>query len=277
MALASGFVQGGVELALGAVPVEGLLKTALGNTVFKKFLAKGTAAKMGQAIASRMAREGIVNLLEMPQQGLEEILQDGAANIFLDLAACQSDALSHDVDWNSINEIKNDLIDSFKGGIAMTLLMGIPAAGIKSVSTVGKAKALASFAKNTVDQASSRDAAIAALKNSELAETITDAELENYVDKERDWKAEADEAARLYTNPQFNPYAAIPTAENEADFRVGNNGHLAGMDAIKETGGKNLPEITVSAAVHTAAAAAGSTSGSCLCPRKYTPTQLSAD
>ncbi|GMO54922.1 MAG: hypothetical protein Ta2G_13900 [Termitinemataceae bacterium] len=150
MAATSGVVQGLVDVALDVVPVKGIAKGALSKSLFKNFYAKGTYKTMADAVKKRMVREGIENILEMPLQGLSEIVQDSAADLYLNLAANESDALYHGVNWEAVQALKPDLEESFKGGLAMTIILGFPVGTLRAIHGVREAKTIAEKANEYI-------------------------------------------------------------------------------------------------------------------------------
>jgi hypothetical protein len=227
-----------IENALGAVPVAGFAKKLLAKTAAKKLIASGALKTVAQSLIKKTLIHGGEKAFDMLMEGGEESLQALSDNLWLNLAAEKSNALYGGVDWRELENRKEDIGENFIGGFGVALTLGLLPVPLKPVKGILEARNVTTQIQAITAAAKDKQALAQTLKNSKAAEHFTPEAIETYAETARDWKAEADEAARLYTNPQFNPYAAIPTAENEADFRVGNNGHLAGMDAIKETGGK---------------------------------------
>jgi hypothetical protein len=216
----TGGLQSAVETALGVVPIGGAAQKLLANGVFKNFMKQGAYKTIGasafRGAAGRTVRETAMNLAELPLEGVEEGGQAFAGNVMLQLAALKSDRIYGGVDWQKVEEGREDIFEAAKAGLITGAVMGLPAGFARAVTTPAKAYALAEEARSIARNADGPEQAYNLLKKSEVGEYLDDDTLKLFAARN------AEEAFR------FMPEAPAPVEGSPAPFRLGNNGKLRG-------------------------------------------------
>ena len=169
LANTSAFIQAGIETSLGNVA--GVMAKGLKiDTVTSKVLKKLTAQRVLPTLARVMMQYGG----EMVEEGVEEALQElVSAGTKATAAALQGEGVETDDAWT----IAGNVWESFKGGMAGSIVLGIPGAVINGKTQFTEAK---NVKKEAVINPS-KEAFIKQAENLSIFEGLNDADKNEYL------------------------------------------------------------------------------------------------
>ena len=169
LANTSAFIQAGIETSLGNVA--GVMAKGLKiDTVTSKVLKKLTAQRVLPTLARVIMQYGG----EMVEEGIEEALQElVSAGTKATAAALQGEGVETDDAWT----IAGNVWESFKGGMAGSIVLGIPGAVINGKTQFTEAK---NVKKEAVTNPS-KEAFIKQAENLSIFEGLNDADKNEYL------------------------------------------------------------------------------------------------